>query len=83
MLPSHINFTRYHSLALDKAPADFHVDAWSHDDFIMSIRHKREPIFGVQFHPESYLSEHGILLLNNFLGSAYLDAYYQRQACKS
>lgn len=70
-LPQKINFTRYHSLALNTAPADFLVDAWSTDDYIMAIRHKKRPIFGVQFHPESYLSEHGILLLNNFLGSAY------------
>jgi len=66
-LPQKICFTRYHSLALNTAPADFIVDAWSRDDIIMAIRHKTRPIFGLQFHPESYLSEHGIVLLNNFL----------------
>ena len=74
-LPQNINFTRYHSLALKEAPADFYVDAWSLDDCIMALRHKTRPLFSVQFHPESYLSEHGILLLNNFLASTYLDAH--------
>lgn len=60
-------FTRYHSLAIREAPVGFHVDAVSHDDCIMAISHKTLPIFGVQFHPESYLSSQGIQLLSNFL----------------
>lgn len=60
-------FTRYHSLAIAEAPADFNVDAYCLDDTIMAIRHKKLPLFGIQFHPESYLSEEGLLLLDNFL----------------
>lgn len=60
-------FTRYHSLAIDSAPAGFIVDAYSSDDQIMAIRHQSLPLFGVQFHPESYLSHEGNLLLSNFL----------------
>ena len=65
--------TRYHSLVIapETLPASFEVTAWSlHDgnvDEIMGIRHKTLPIEGVQFHPESILSEQGHELLNNFL----------------
>lgn len=68
-----LTVTRYHSLviALETLPASFEVTAWSlHDgnvDEIMGIRHKTLPIEGVQFHPESILSEQGHELLNNFL----------------
>lgn len=66
--------TRYHSLVIDKCnvPADLEVTAWTETedgeiDEIMGIRHKTLAIEGVQFHPESILSEHGHDLLNNFL----------------
>ncbi|EST57481.1 aminodeoxychorismate synthase component II [Proteus hauseri] len=68
-----LNVTRYHSLVIDAAtlPVPFEVTAWSqHDgnvDEIMGIRHRTLPIEGVQFHPESILSEQGHELLNNFL----------------
>lgn len=58
---------RYHSLALAYAPKDFVVDAYSDDDCIMAIRHVSLPIYGIQFHPESYLSTGGQRLLHNFL----------------
>ncbi|MCA9507663.1 MAG: chorismate-binding protein [Myxococcales bacterium] len=60
-------FTRYHSLAVKQAPANFIIDAYSDDDCIMAISHKTLPIFGVQFHPESYLSENSHTILENFL----------------
>lgn len=66
-LPSPAHFARYHSLVLQQAPADFLVDAVSADDCIMAIRHKTKPFFGLQFHPESYLSDLGYRLLNAFL----------------
>ena len=66
--------TRYHSLVLEKdgLPDCLEVTAWTQDDSgnvdeIMGVRHKHFPIEGVQFHPESILSEHGHQLLDNFL----------------
>lgn len=69
-LPSPLQMTRYHSLVIDPKtlPADLEVSAWSQDDRqIMGVRHKEQPIEGVQFHPESILSQHGHELLANFL----------------
>jgi anthranilate synthase/aminodeoxychorismate synthase-like glutamine amidotransferase len=60
-------FARYHSLQIRIAPKDFYVDAWTNDDIIMAISHKYKNIYGVQFHPESYLSKNGQLILENFL----------------
>jgi anthranilate synthase/aminodeoxychorismate synthase-like glutamine amidotransferase len=65
--------TRYHSLAipLDALPADLELCAWTADeDFpreVMGVRHRQFPVHGVQFHPESFLTEGGIDLLRNFL----------------
>jgi anthranilate synthase component 2 len=61
--------TRYHSLVIDRAtlPICLEVTAWTDDEEIMGVRHKTLPIEGVQFHPESVLTEHGHDLLNNFL----------------
>lgn len=61
--------TRYHSLVLEREslPTCFDVTAWTEDGEIMGIRHKRYAIEGVQFHPESILTEHGHALLKNFL----------------
>ena len=60
---------RYHSLVIDPAglPADLTVTARTSDGVIMAVRHKRFPIEGVQFHPESILTEEGKKLLKNFL----------------
>ena len=61
--------TRYHSLTVEgsSVPADFDVSAWTDRKEIMGIRHRRMPIEGVQFHPESFLTEQGWQLLANFL----------------
>ncbi len=61
--------TRYHSLAIDRAtiPPEFEICAWSDRDELMGIRHKSMPIEGVQFHPESFLTEEGPCLIANFL----------------
>ena len=64
--------TRYHSLVIlpDSVPADLEVTAWAEDGEIMGVRHRRLPIEGVQFHPESILTLEGKRLLGNFLGGA-------------
>ena len=73
-LPSPYTATRYHSLVVDKSslPDCFEVTAWTLDDNgdmdeIMGMRHRELPLEGVQYHPESILTEHGHDLLNNFL----------------
>jgi anthranilate synthase component 2 len=68
-LPSPFNVTRYHSLAIERStlPDCLEVTAQTDDGEIMGIRHKTLPIYGVQFHPESVLSEHGHAMLKNFL----------------
>ena len=73
-LPSPYVATRYHSLVVDKAtlPDCFEITAWTEDDNgdmdeIMGMCHKDLPLEGVQYHPESILTEHGHDLLNNFL----------------
>ena len=64
--------TRYHSLIIrrDTLPGDFEISAWTDEDEIMGIRHRRWPLEGVQFHPESFLTRHGHALLRNFLQMA-------------
>jgi anthranilate synthase component 2 len=73
-LPSPFNATRYHSLVIDKntLPACLEITAWTQNDDgsmdeIMGVKHRDLAIEGVQFHPESILTEHGHQLLNNFL----------------
>lgn len=71
-IPSPFNITRYHSLILrDIGPdGDFKTAAWTSSGTIMAIAHKKWPIYGVQFHPEAVLTEHGHKLLENFIGIA-------------
>jgi anthranilate synthase component 2 len=68
-LPSEFSVIRYHSLAIERAtlPTDLLVTATSGDGEIMGVRHRGLPLEGVQFHPESILSEHGHAMLRNFL----------------
>ncbi|HZV66587.1 MAG TPA: gamma-glutamyl-gamma-aminobutyrate hydrolase family protein, partial [Telluria sp.] len=68
-LPEQFTVNRYHSLAIEKAscPPELVTTAWTDDGEIMGVRHKEFDIEGVQFHPESILSEHGHALLKNFL----------------
>jgi len=68
-LPTPYEATRYHSLAIerDSCPADLEVTAWTEDGEIMGVRHRRLAVEGVQFHPESILTQHGHALLRNFL----------------
>jgi anthranilate synthase component 2 len=71
-LPEKFTVNRYHSLAIERStcPADLEVTAWTEDGEIMGVRHKHMAIEGVQFHPESILTEHGHAMLKNFLESA-------------
>ena len=68
-LPAAFTVNRYHSLAIERAscPDVLEITAWTDDGEIMGVRHKTLPIQGVQFHPESILSEHGHALLKNCL----------------
>ncbi|MEO3786282.1 aminodeoxychorismate/anthranilate synthase component II [Actinocorallia sp. B10E7] len=70
-LPSPFRATRYHSLAVDPrtVPAELEVTATTPDGVIMGLRHRTAPVEGVQFHPESVLSEHGHTLLRTWLHS--------------
>jgi anthranilate synthase/aminodeoxychorismate synthase-like glutamine amidotransferase len=68
-LPSPFQATRYHSLVIAQAsvPPELEITATSEDGEIMAVRHTRFPVYGVQFHPESVLTEHGYRLLDHFL----------------
>jgi len=68
-LPNPFTATRYHSLIIRPGTLsdDFEVSAWTDQNEIMGIRHKIWPLEGVQYHPESFLTEHGPKLLANFL----------------
>jgi anthranilate synthase component 2 len=68
-LPDPFEATRYHSLVVDRATVsqDLEITAWSEDNLIMGLQHRSRPHFGLQFHPESYLTRHGMHLLARFL----------------
>lgn len=58
---------RYHSLIIDTVPKDFELTAWDENNEIMGIQHKKYPLFGIQFHPESFMTQYGNKIINNFL----------------
>ncbi len=68
-LPIPFPATRYHSLIVsrDDFPTSLEAIAWTEDDLVMGLRHRDYPTVGVQFHPESVMTEHGKALLKNFL----------------
>ena len=70
-LPAQFTVNRYHSLAIERVtcPEVLEVTAWTDDGEIMGVRHKTLDIEGVQFHPESILTEHGHAMLQNFLNA--------------
>ncbi|MEE9284494.1 MAG: aminodeoxychorismate/anthranilate synthase component II [Dehalococcoidia bacterium] len=72
-IPSPVQATRYHSLVVDEAslPPSLRVNARSESGLIMGLEHETHPVIGVQFHPESILTEHGLRMIENFvLGNA-------------
>ena len=68
-VPSPLTATRYHSLIVDRAtvPPFLEVTAWTDEGEVMGLRHTELPIEGVQFHPESFLTEHGHQIIRNWL----------------
>jgi len=68
-VPQHFMATRYHSLIVrrDNLPDQLETTAWTDDGIIMGLKHKKYPIYGLQFHPESIMTEHGHAMLKNFL----------------
>ena len=71
-LPARFEVCRYHSLcvARDSLPAELVVDAWSDDGIVMALRHRELPLFGLQFHPESFRTPLGTELVRRFLETA-------------
>ena len=66
-LPQDLRAVRYHSLAVTELPAGLTATAWSEDGVVMGVRHRDLPLEGVQFHPESILSEHGEAMIRSFI----------------
>jgi para-aminobenzoate synthetase len=69
-IPQDFPVVRYHSLAITDMGPDGNVTAWADDGVVMGIEHRRRPMWGVQFHPESVATEHGARLVENFYGLA-------------
>jgi anthranilate synthase component 2 len=74
-IPQDFSATRYHSLVVERngLPDELEITAETADGVIMGLQHKRYPVHGVQFHPESIASEHGHQLLENFLDLARVE----------
>lgn len=66
-LPQDFTVARYHSLAVTNIQPPLVATAWADDGEVMALMHSRYPLFGIQFHPESFLSEHGSTIMENFL----------------
>ncbi len=81
-LPNGFRAARYHSLVLQRSslPKELELSAESEDGEVMGVRHRHFPIEGIQFHPESVLTEHGKRILANFLEEV---ERWQRQTCEA
>jgi len=68
-IPSPLSATRYHSLVVEEAslPPELTVTARSETGLVMAIEHRSHPVLGVQFHPESILTEHGLQIIENYI----------------
>jgi anthranilate synthase component 2 len=69
-LPTPLTMTRYHSLVVEELPGDLIAVATGSDGTLQALRHRTAPVHGIQFHPESIASEHGLTLLARFLDEA-------------
>lgn len=81
-IPSPFTVTRYHSLVIepDSMPSTLRAIAYCQDE-VMAIKHHQYPIYGFQYHPEAYLTEHGHLLLKNFFELTKSNVMQQELAC--
>ena len=72
-VPNKFLAARYHSLVIspENFPTDLEVTAKTDDNIIMGVQHKKYPVFGLQFHPESIATQHGKIILNNFISRRY------------
>lgn len=66
-ISSPVKVARYHSLVIDQLPKKFELHAWSAEKEIMAIKHKEYPLYGIQFHPESFMTRVGDKLIKNFV----------------
>ena len=66
-IPQNISVARYHSLMCKLTTNDFTMDSIFENDIVMAITHKKYPIFGIQFHPESFMTEYGNKIVENFI----------------
>lgn len=66
-LKNPLKVARYHSLVIDRVPKNFKLTAWDEDKEIMAMEHQEYPLHSVQFHPESFMTEYGDILIKNFL----------------
>jgi anthranilate synthase/aminodeoxychorismate synthase-like glutamine amidotransferase len=82
-LPSPFKAARYHSLAVEPAAAalqgELTITAHTRDRIVMGLSHRHHPLHGVQFHPESFLTDHGLGLVENFLDLGPLARSYERR----
>jgi anthranilate/para-aminobenzoate synthase component II len=69
-IPRNFDAARYHSLVVDRSslPDELRVDATTSDGTVMALSHRERKLYGVQFHPESVLTPHGLAIIENFLG---------------
>ncbi len=74
-LPENFKVGRYHSLAIDELAEGLKVTAMTPDGIIMAVEHREYPVYGVQFHPESILTESGMRIIGNFLRIAGMDKH--------
>jgi anthranilate synthase component 2 len=82
-LPQRFAVARYHSLVADHDTVgpDLEISAWTDDGLVMGLRHRHFPIEGVQFHPESFMTEHGQAMIRNFLVGARDGAQARCASC--
>jgi len=71
-IPKPFQAARYHSLIIERESSDLRETAHSKEGVIMGIEHKEYPLYGIQFHPESFMTEEGFIIIENFLGPGFV-----------